>query len=156
MPALILAAFGPAVGALYSLRTLSGKGAVRRYLRGVVDLHLGWKVWILPIIVSGGSTFAAWILPELWGVPRLGIRLPSLWFLRFFLLIMAFLAGGQEELGWRGYILDPIEERLGPWLGNLVLGGVWAIWHLPLFLTPGSGQASIPFAGFLLLTTEYS
>ena len=156
MPVFILAAFGPALGALYSLRTLNGKGAIRRYLWGVLDFRFGWKVWILPIFVVGGSTCAAWILPELWGAPRLGLRLPSLWVIPRYFLIMVFFGGGQEELGWRGYILDPIEERLGPWLANLVVGVVWAIWHLPLFLLPGTGQAFTPFVGFILLTTGYS
>jgi hypothetical protein len=75
MPVLILAAFGPAVGAFYSLKTLDGTAALRRYLRGLRDLRLGWKVWIVPIVVLGGSTCAAWILPELWGTPRVSIRL---------------------------------------------------------------------------------
>ena len=156
MPLFLLAAFGPAVGAFYSLRTLKGKGAIRRYLRGFLDLRFGWKVWILPIVVSGASTCAAWKLPELWGAPHLDLRLPSVWFFPLYVLIMIFLAGGQEELGWRGYILDPLEERLGPWLGNLVLGVVWAVWHLPLFLIPGNGQAFIPFVAFMLFTTGCS
>ena len=53
---------------------------------------------------------------------------------------MIFLGGGQEELGWRGYILDRLEERLGPWLGNLVLAVIWAVWHVPLIFIPGTSQ----------------
>jgi CAAX protease family protein len=60
MPALVLVAFGPAIGALYSLRTRNGKAAVREYLRGVLDLRMGWEVWIAPIVLIGGSTCAAW------------------------------------------------------------------------------------------------
>jgi membrane protease YdiL (CAAX protease family) len=69
---------------------------------------------------------------------------------------MILIGGGQEELGWRGYILDPIEERLGPVRGNLVLGAVWGFWHLPLFFLPFSGQANTPFAGFIILTIGWS
>jgi hypothetical protein len=69
---------------------------------------------------------------------------------------MIFLGGGQEELGWRGYILDPMEERLGPWLGNLVLGVVWAVWHVPLFFIPGTTQIFVPFLGFALVLIGYS
>ena len=156
LPLLILAVFGPAVGALYCLKTLDGKAAMRRYLRGLLDLRLGWNVWILPIFVLGGITCAAWLLPELWGEPHLPMRLPSLWTFPLFVLGMICLSGGQEELGWRGYILDPIEARLGPWLGNVVLGVVWAVWHLPLFVIPGNGQAFMPFAAFVLFTTGLS
>ena len=154
-PALVLAAFGPAMGALYSLRTLNGKGAVRKYLQGVLDLRIGWKVWIAPIALIGGSTCAAWILPELWGAPHLPIR-ASLLASPLNLLIIALLAGSQEEVGWRGYILDPLEGRLGPWLGSLLLGVIWALWHLPLFFIPESGLGAIPWPAFLLLTTGYS
>lgn len=59
-------------------------------------------------------------------------------------------------MGWRGYILDPIEDRLGPFVSNLVLGVVWAVWHLPLFFIPDSSQTSMPFAGFVLLMTGWS
>lgn len=156
LPLTILGIFGPAAGAFYSLGTLEGKGAVRRYLRGLLDLRFGWKAWLLPLVVLGGSTCIAWALPELWGEARLGTLLPSPWALPVYFLAMVFLGGGQEELGWRGYILDPIEARLGPWLGNLVLGVVWAAWHLPLFFIPGTTQAFMSFPGFMLMTTGYS
>jgi uncharacterized protein len=155
IPVTILAAFGPAAGAFYCLRTINGKGAIRQYLRGLLDLHFGWKAWLIPILVLGGSTLFAWVLPELGGGPRLNMLLPSVWVFPPYVLMMIFLGGGQEELGWRGYILDPLEERLGPWLGNLVLGVVWACWHLPLFFIPGTSQTFMPFFGFMMLTTGY-
>lgn len=155
-PVSILAAFGPAMGAFYSLRTLNGKGAIRQYLRGVLDIKFGWKAWLIPVFVLGGSTWLAWVMPELWGAPRLKMLLPSVWIFPLYAIVMIFLGGGQEELGWRGYILDPLEEKLGPWLGNLVLGVVWAVWHLPLFFIPGTSQTFMPFIGFVLLTIGYS
>jgi len=155
-PLAMLGAYGPAAGAFYCLRTLQGKQAVRDYLRGLLDLRFGWKAWLIPILVLGGSTWLAWILPELWGEPRLKMLLPSVWVFPPYILIMILFGGGQEELGWRGYILDPMEEKLGPWLGNLVLGVIWAIWHLPLFFIPGTSQTFMPFSGFMLLTVGYS
>jgi membrane protease YdiL (CAAX protease family) len=156
LPLSILAAFGPAAGAFYCLRTFNGQGAIRQYLRGLLDLHFGWRAWLLPVLILGGSTWLAWILPELWGAPRLEMLLPSIWIFPPYFLIMVLLGGGQEELGWRGYILDPLEERLGPWLANLVLGVIWATWHLPLFFIPGTSQNYMSFWGFMLLTIGYS
>jgi uncharacterized protein len=155
-PIIILAAFGPAVGAFYCLRKFNGKGAVRQYLLSLFDLRFGWKAWLIPIVVLGSSTWFAWILPELWGEPRVDMYLPSVWVFPPWLLLMVFLGGGQEELGWRGYILDPMEERFGPWLGNLILGVVWALWHLPLFFISGSTQVFMPFWAFVLNTVGYS
>ena len=156
IPVSILAAFGPAVGAFYCLRTQHGKGAIRQYLRGLMDFRLGLKAWLVPIVVFAGSAWLAWFLPELWGEPRLAMLLPSIWVFPPYILLMVFLGGGQEELGWRGYILDPMEERMGPWLGNLVLGVIWAVWHLPLFFIPNTSQTFMHFGGFILLTVGYS
>jgi len=148
VPLVSLGAFGPAVGALVSLGTLRGRGAVWEHLRGLLDLRIGWWGWLAPPLVLGGTTWLAWILPELWGAPRLAMLLPSVWVFPPYLLLMTLIGGGQEELGWRGYILDPLEERLGPWLGNLVLGLVWTVWHLPLFFIQGTTQRFMPFLGF--------
>ena len=82
--------------------------------------------------------------------------LPSIWVFPPYVLAMILLGGGQEELGWRGYILDFLEQRLGAWLGNLVLGMIWAFWHLPLFFISGTGQSFMPFTGFILLMIGYS
>jgi uncharacterized protein len=81
-PVTMLGVFGPAVGAFYCLRTLHRKDAVRKYLRGLLDFRLGWRAWLIPIIVLGGSTWIAWRLPELWGEPRLQMLLPSVWIFR--------------------------------------------------------------------------
>jgi hypothetical protein len=156
MPVIIIGAFGPAAGAFYCLNKFNGRDAVRQYLRGLLDFRLGWQAWLVPILVLGGSTWFAWMLPELWGEPRVDMLLPSLWVFPPYIVIMILFGGGQEELGWRGYILDPMEERLGPWLGNLALGVIWAVWHLPLFFIPGTSQTLMPFGGFVLLTTGYS
>lgn len=155
-PVTILAMFGPAAGTFYCLKTRQGKDAMRRYLRGLLDFRLGWRAWLLPILVLGGSTWIAWKLPELWGEPRAEMLLPSVWIFPPYVLFIMLLGGGQEELGWRGYIMDPLEARLGARLGNLALGVIWAFWHLPLFFIPGTGQTFMPFAGFVLLTTGYS
>jgi uncharacterized protein len=156
IPVTMLGVFGPGVGALYCLKMQHSKPAVRNYLRSLLDFRFGWKAWLIPILVYGISTWVAWILPELWGEPRLKMLLPSVWTFPPYILIMILLGGGQEELGWRGYIVDPMEERLGPWLGNLILGVIWTFWHLPLFFIPGTSQYVMPFTGFMLLIIGYS
>lgn len=156
VPWIVAGVFGPAMGALYSLRTLRGKDVVREYLRGLLDLRFGWWGWLAPPLVLGATTWLAWLLPDMWGAPHLPMLLPAAWTFAPYLLLMIFLGGGQEELGWRGFILDPLEKRLGPWLGNLVLGVIWAVWHVPLIFIPGTSQRFAPFLGFTIVLTGYS
>ena len=66
-------------------------------------------------------------------------------------LFMSFLSGPwSEEFGWRGYSLDPLLKRFGVLRGSVILGFIWGIWHLPLFLMPETwhGQMGFKFAGF--------
>lgn len=49
-----------------------------------------------------------------------------------------------EELGWRGYLQPRVRERLGPVAASLVVGLVWALWHLPTAW--GAWQGFPPFA----------
>lgn len=61
-----------------------------------------------------------------------------------------FVGGGQEELGWRGYALPRLLERFDAVTASLVIGAVWAVWHLPLFVVEGSGQYGGPFVPYTI------
>ena len=61
------------------------------------------------------------------------------------LMFLAFFIGALgEELGWSGYVLDPLQERLNALQSSGILGVVGVVWHLvPLLLihrspTPGA------------------
>ena len=156
LPMITLGAFGPLAGAVFALYHERGKGSSRKYLHGFLDLSLGWKAYIIPILISGGSTFIAWFLPELFGENRLPMLLPSLWVFIPCLLFMIFLGGGQEEFGWRGYALTLLENKFGIWSANLILGTIWAFWHIPLWFITGTNQTYMNFGGFVLLMVGYS
>jgi len=44
------------------------------------------------------------------------------------------LAALGEEVGWRGYLLVRLSDRLGLWGSALAVGVVWGLWHAPLIL----------------------
>jgi membrane protease YdiL (CAAX protease family) len=156
IPISMVAAFGPLMGALFALRREQGKGSAVKYLRSFLNLRLGWKPYTLSLVILGGCTAIAWFLPELFGKERMPMLLPSAWFFIPYLLIMILLGGGQEEFGWRGYALPRIEKKMGLWRANILLGIIWACWHLPLWFIPGTSQTYMNFGGFVLLTIGYS
>lgn len=65
-------------------------------------------------------------------------------------VISIFLVPTVEELGWRGYALDRLQERYRALSSSLILGVLWWGWHVPLFFLPGSiftqiGAGSLAF-----------
>jgi membrane protease YdiL (CAAX protease family) len=69
-------------------------------------------------------------------------------YLAFFVLVFVFGGPLLEEPGWRGFALPRLERLHGPLVGTIVLGVLWALWHLPEFLVP-SWAASSGGGGFL-------
>lgn len=65
-------------------------------------------------------------------------------------LTTLLVGGGNEEPGWRGFALGALEERFGPLVGTLVLGGMWGLWHLPAFLDPASSQNTVPLLAWII------
>jgi membrane protease YdiL (CAAX protease family) len=68
--------------------------------------------------------------------------------------VLVLLIGGPlgEEFGWRGFALSALEARISPLWASLILGVIWAVWHLPLFFISDSAQHSLPFGMYALLT----
>lgn len=70
--------------------------------------------------------------------------------------LFTFLFGPlPEEMAWRGYALDRLQSRMNPFWSSVVLGFIWTIWHLPLFLIDGTyqhglGMGTLPFWLYML------
>jgi len=60
-----------------------------------------------------------------------------------FLFFVFWFGPLPEEMGWRGFALDRLQMRMPALGASLVLGSVWALWHVPLFFVPGSFQAGL-------------
>src|SRR4029078_1803740 len=61
-----------------------------------------------------------------------------------------------EEIGWRGYALSPLSVRLGLSGASVLLGLIWAFWHLPFFFIPGTDKSGQSFPMYLLSVTALS
>lgn len=82
-----------------------------------------------------------------------GMRVLTDWkTLIVFLFVELTFGAISEELGWRGYALDELQSRGNALKASLILGILWAFWHTPAFLTPGTSQ----FAMGGLLSWNYA
>jgi membrane protease YdiL (CAAX protease family) len=71
-------------------------------------------------------------------------------YLRAFIFMV--LIGGPlcEEPGWTGFAQPRLQRLCGPLIGGLILGSLWALWHLPGFLIPSQDVTDIPPRGTIL------
>ena len=50
------------------------------------------------------------------------------------MLLAFFVAALAEELGWSGYVIDPMQDRWNALQASVLLGLVWAAWHIVPYL----------------------
>ncbi|MCR5301246.1 MAG: CPBP family intramembrane metalloprotease [Lachnospiraceae bacterium] len=62
-------------------------------------------------------------------------------------LLTIVLASTIEELGWRGYGEDAVGQYHNWFKESVIFGCIWACWHLPLFLIPGTYQYTLTELG---------
>jgi membrane protease YdiL (CAAX protease family) len=148
----MFAPFGPAFAAFLLVWRNEGKG-------GLKELWLrGWRLkfdkkWLLPALLFGPVTalLTVLILKFVGGSFSWEYGISAGMILPVFLLIF-FTNALPEEYGWRGFALDPLQKRTTALGASLVLGLIWAIWHLPLFFIDGTTQAAIPIYQYFLQT----
>lgn len=153
-----LGGFGPSLAAV----TVVGMTGGRDCLRAWFACCLQWRGrggWMLLAFISPLAVLAsaAAIQLTLGGVvpPSPAVGHVALLLMNFGLV---FLVGGPlgEEFGWRGYALPAMQERLGWRTSSLMLGGIWGVWHLPLFFVAGSSQNQGSITAFFVLIVATS
>jgi membrane protease YdiL (CAAX protease family) len=145
----IFGGFVPSLLAIFLTWKQEGGPGLRILGRRIIQFNLGWRWYGVTFLIVIAGTAGQLILNRLLGnhfdgnlfLAQLGNLLP--------LLILGPLS---EEIGWRGYALERLQTRWNALTSSLIIGLVWALWHLPLFLMVGTSQheLGIPFIGFLV------
>ncbi|OLT24724.1 peptidase [Actinomadura sp. CNU-125] len=146
-----LGAFGPLVGALVV--------RIRRTRRGeaVPELAVRFRkaalVWTPPLLVLGSATvLAGAFLAHQGGGPALSLESGKDMIeanpggpVSFF-ATMLLVGPLSEEPGWRGTAHPRMRATMNRYTVGLVLGVIWAVWHLPLFFIDGTVQNELGLA----------
>lgn len=129
---------GPALAAFITSALVDGDAGVRTLW------HRLWHVskptsafWLLALSPLAFLAIALLVAHLAHRVPPLGdlyvfSGLPRLPLTAVLLLVLIFNGYG-EETGWRGFALPRLQERFGPIWGPVLLGVIWAGWHVPSF-----------------------
>lgn len=78
------------------------------------------------------------------------------WYVMLVAIGASMWAQAGEEIGWRGYALPLMSKKIGLAMSGIVLGIIWASWHLPLFYIAAADTFNQSFPVYLLQVTGLS
>jgi membrane protease YdiL (CAAX protease family) len=153
----LLGGFGPVFGAI----VVRVRRARRREPAPVYAVRsrpsVRW-LWVLPLLVLASATVvAAALLADVLGGPALSLTAGQNLITTVggpvpFLVSMLIAGPLAEEPGWRGTAYPRLRASMNRLQAGLLMGVVWAVWHVPLFFIPGTVQAAfglISWSGLL-------
>ncbi len=142
---LLLGNGGPTFAALIVTSLLGGKRGVRELLAPLLQWRVGivwycvalfWQPSILLVVIGLGT---------LLGTPTPDFAKVSPWFMVLPILLTTVLINVWEEVGWRGFALPRLQARYSALASSLIIGVLWGLWHLPLFLDNSNPMSTFPF-----------
>jgi membrane protease YdiL (CAAX protease family) len=152
---LTVGAFAPAVVALWLTARTQGDQGVQRLVERALHWRVGARWYLLAVgYMAAIKLTVALVLRSSTGAwPRFGTE-P--WYLMVVAIAFSTPVQAGEEIGWRGYALPRLTARFGLRSASLLLGLIWACWHMPFFFVRGADTYGQPFAIYLLQVTAIS
>ena len=155
---------GPLLAALLLVATITSKDDRRAFFRKWLIWRVGFQWYLVVLFEPALATLIVLAGTSLLGGPSFDFAHPPIaqrsplplpsgispWLLIVPLFLLFGLLGGPlgEEPGWRGYALAKLQDRYSALGASLLLGILWAMWHLPFFFIPGTIQSTTPFLLF--------
>src|SRR5512136_2900247 len=82
------------------------------------------KIWFLAIfLLIPFTVLVQYAFTSALRLPVSSLYFPGWW---PFLVVIIFIAAIGEELGWMGYVFEPMQKRLDALGASILLGIVWA------------------------------
>lgn len=143
--------FGPTGAAVVLAVLIGGRRGVRDLLEPLTRWRAPAHLWVIALLGPVAVALLAIALTSAMGTRPGAFNDPATAYLLLPAVVVILVVGGPlgEEIGWRGFALDLLQVRAGPVLASVVLGTVWGLWHLPLFLDPGQVQHALPLPTYL-------
>ncbi len=141
-------AYGPLVAAVI-VSAAMGRAELRSLFSRMLNFRFGLGWYLLAIF---GYVFLYLLVASLSGAPltqslaKKGTLIFTLYLPAMFTAYIVNPVG--EETGWTGFALPHLQKRFASWLSAVILGAVWAVWHLPAYFVP-SEMGSFNLVNFI-------
>jgi len=153
-----LGALSSSLAAIVLVLVEGRKGGLRELLGRFLIWRVGIRWWSIALFFTVIPSVAALYLFDLLGGPPVDWSgLPPLYTVVPLFIMLTIAAGIGEEFGWRGFLLPRLQTRHNALVSSLIIGVMWAIWHIPQFFIEGTFQHDLGSqAGLLPAILTYS
>jgi membrane protease YdiL (CAAX protease family) len=146
-PLFILAVYAPAFAAVSLVLRRAGVKGLMLFLSRLALLRAKPAWWLLlffgiPLIYIASSALKGNLSGYDLPFDSLGPALAAIGFM--------LVLGPMEEFGWRGLALPLLQRQLAPFWAGLVLGLIWGLWHMPVFILSDTPQSAWDFSPFVI------
>ncbi|HKV98640.1 MAG TPA: CPBP family intramembrane glutamic endopeptidase [Vicinamibacterales bacterium] len=145
----LIGVFAPALVAIALTYRAEGRAGVHALLSGMFrwPQQARWWIFAFSYMVVVRLTAAAVHRLAFGAWPEFG---REIWLVMIPATILSTPVQSGEEVGWRGYALPGLADRFGLAPASLLLGAIWACWHLPLFFIEGVDKTGQSFPLYFL------
>ncbi len=146
---------GPTLSALIVTAVLEGSEGVSNFFKRYLQWRAGFLWWLVVLFgilmaLNTVATFFVGITVWIEFFKNILLILPTY---LVALLVGVILGPLWEEPGWRGFALPRLQAKYGPIIGSIVLGSIWAVWHVPGYV--GGWMTSV-FPALLIYCIGFS
>lgn len=144
----VLGGVSPALCEIFLKKKSCSKEEFKRFLKSIINPKHSILIYLYTIIGAMLIQF----LPVWFKLTE--IKQPI--YMGFVLIIPMIIGGGIEEIGWRGLLQPELEKKYSHIISAILVGIIWAVWHLPLWFISGTNQENINFLWFCINTIMLS
>jgi membrane protease YdiL (CAAX protease family) len=137
--AILVAAYSASLAGVILTAIVSGKAGLKKMFCRLLIWRVGVGWWVFSLFAFGLMFLGGTVLAALFSGSALHVNLNRPLYMIVPMIIMQFFfdSGLGEELGWRGFLLPRLQARYNALVSSIIVGVVWGLWHLPLFMLEG-------------------
>ena len=128
----IICTLSPGTVAIILTAIYFGKNSLKGLFKAIVKWRVKFR-WYIIIIILGIALCGLSLLIFNW-ITGPSIKLESPFNFVFYFILILPLSAFWEEIGWRGFLLPVLQEKYTAIKSSIIIGFVWSLWHLPIYL----------------------
>jgi membrane protease YdiL (CAAX protease family) len=148
--------FGQGLVAIFYTGINEGKPGIKQLLRRLIKWRVGIHWYLIVFFVPALISLAVRQICGMIGITIPPLKAPGVLLTSFATIFLGYLLLNTEELAWRGVALPKFQERFSPNMSSLIIGIIWGVFHIPIFLMKGGHPAGFQFHLYMLMVLAMS